>query len=115
MVTVAVVAAASMAAAGVSMAVADLMAARVPMEARVPMVENVATKAAAIVADLRRVVPERAAVRMATVRMQELAAIPARREVILRIFIPPLPMASGIRSATPAVSRIPVWPPLVLP
>jgi hypothetical protein len=98
-------------AAEVSTAVADLMGVGVPMmAARVPMVENVATKAVAIVVDLRRVVPERAAVRMAAVRTEqlELAAIPARRQVILRIFVPPLPMASGIRSATPAVPRIPV-------
>jgi hypothetical protein len=111
-VTVAVVAAASMAAAAaeVSTAVADLMGVGVPMmAARIPMAENVATKAAAIAVDLRRVVPERAAVRMAAVRMEqlELAAIPARREVTLRIFVPPSPMASGIRSVT-AVPRIPV-------
>jgi len=39
---------------------------------------------------------------------RELAAIPARREIVHRIFLPPSTMGSGIRSATPAVPRVPV-------
>jgi len=96
-VTAVAVAAVPMAAevAGVSMAVADLIA------ARGPMAENGATKAAVLVEDQPRVITEWAAVRTAGLG-PEPAAI--RSTVIRRIFVPQSTMASGIRSAARRVS-----------
>lgn len=77
------------------------------MVARGLMVEEVTSEAVAFVVDQRRVVAERAAVRTAGL---ELAA--TTQEIIRRILVPQSPMASGIRSATPAatplVPRVPV-------
>lgn len=54
--------------------------------ARGPLAEEVTTKAAGL----------------------KLAAIPARPEIIRRMFVPQSTMASGIRSATPVLPRVPV-------
>ncbi|MGD1214926.1 MAG: hypothetical protein ABR861_08055 [Terriglobales bacterium] len=86
-------------AAEASMVAADLIA------ASGLLAEGVTTKAAAFVVDQRRVVTERAAVRTAGLK---LAAIPVRSEIIRRMFVPQSTMASGIRSATPVVPRVPV-------
>jgi hypothetical protein len=80
-----------------SMVVAELMAAR-GLQA-----EEVTPKAAALVVDQRRGVTEPAAVHPAALK---LAAIPARPEIIRRMFVPQSTMASGIRSATPVVPRV---------
>jgi hypothetical protein len=79
------------------MVAADLMA------ARGLLAEEVTTEAAAFVVDQGRVLTERAAVRTAGLK---LAGIPARPEIIRRVIVPQLPMASGILSATPVVRRV---------
>ena len=79
------------------MVAADLMA------ARGLLAEEVTTKAAAFVVDQRRVITEWAAVHTAGLKV---AAIPARSEIIRRVIVPQLPMASGILSATPVVPRV---------
>ena len=68
------------------------------------MAEEVTAEAAAFVADQRPVVMERAAVPTAG---PKLAAILVG-EIVRRMFVPQSPMASGIRSATRAVPRVPV-------
>ena len=114
-VTVAVAAVVSMAeavVAGVATTVAaDIMAAVATMVAADItvagglMAEEVTAEAAAFVVDQRPVVRERAAVPTAG---PKLAAIPVRSEIVRRMFVPQSPMASGIRSATRAVPRVPV-------
>jgi hypothetical protein len=105
-VTAAVVAvvADSTAAALVEAAVATTVAADI-MAAGGLMAEEVTAEAAAFVVDQRPVVRARAAVPTAG---PKLAAIPVRSEIVRRMFVPQSPMASGIRSATRAVPRVPV-------
>ena len=105
-VTAAVVAvvADSTAAALVEAAVATTVAADI-MAAGGLMAEEVTAEAAAFVVDQRPVMRERAAVPMAG---PKLAAIPVRSEIVRRMFVPQSPMASGIRSATRTVPRVPV-------
>ena len=98
---------AAVAAAVVSMAeaaVATMVAADITVAGGL-MAEEVTAEAAAFVVDQRPVVRERAAVPTAG---PKLAAIPVRSEIVRRIFVPQPPMASGIRSATRAVPRVPV-------
>jgi hypothetical protein len=82
-----------------SMVAADLMA------ARGLLAEEVTTKAAAFVVDQRRVITEWAAVHTAGLKV---AAIPARSEIIRRMFVPQSTTVSGIRLATPVAPRVPV-------
>ena len=99
-VTAAVVAAVSMAGA----AVATTVAADITVAGGL-MAEELTAEAVAFVVDQRPVVRERAAVPTAG---PKLAAIPVRSEIVRRMFVPQSPMASGIRSATRAVPRVPV-------
>jgi hypothetical protein len=78
-------------------AVADLMA------ASGLLVEEVTTKAAAFVVGQGLALAERAAVRMAGLK---LAAVLAQAEIVCRMFVRQSTMASGIRSAPPAVPRV---------
>lgn len=100
---VAAVVADSTAAALVEAAVATMVAADITVAGGL-MAEEVTAEAAAFVVDQRPVVRERATVPTAG---PELAAIPAG-EIVRRMFVPQSPMASGIRSATRAVPRVPV-------
>jgi hypothetical protein len=99
-VTAVVAVAVSMAAEAV---VALMMVAADLMAAPGLLAEEVTTEAAAFVVDQGRVLTERAAVRTAGLK---LAGIPARPEIIRRVIVPQLPMASGILSATPVVPRV---------
>jgi hypothetical protein len=103
-VTVAAVAAAVSMAGAVVAAVATTVAADITVAGGL-MAEEVTAEAAAFVVDQRPVVRERAAVPTAG---PKLAAIPVRSEIVHRMFVPQSPMASGIRSATRAVPRVPV-------
>ena len=95
--TVAVVVAFMAEAVGAFMVGADIMA------AGGLLVEEVITKAAAFVVGQGLVLTERAAVRMAGLKG---AAVLAQAEVVRRIFVRQSTMASGTRSATPAVPRV---------
>jgi len=89
-------------------AVAVFMAAEpagAPMVAADLMAAEVTSKAAAFVVDQRRVITEWAAVHTAGLK---LAAIPARSEIIRRMFVPQSTTVSGIRLATPVAPRVPV-------
>ncbi len=90
-------------AADIMAAVATMVAADITVAGGL-MAEEVTAEAAAFVADQRPVVRERAAVPTAG---PKLAAIPVG-EIVRRMFVPQSPMASGIRSATRAVPRVPV-------
>ena len=100
----AVTAAAAVAVSMAGAAVATTVAADITMAGGL-MAEELTAEAVAFVVDQRPVVRERAAVPTAG---PKLAAIPVRSEIVRRMFVPQSPMASGIRSATRAVPRVPV-------
>jgi len=106
------VVAADMAAVGVPVAVvptAAAVAVSIAVESEVPMGVEAS---AAVVAELAAVAVSAASDRLAeevipTAAGLKLAVISARRKVVRQVFLPPLAMASGIRSAAPAVPCVP--------